>query len=86
MADSSEPTTTPLQRFVINCIGLLGLLYGAVPILRVVLGFDALSFTVAPYAWLRLEGPMRVVPPLIVFVVCLVVVWVIEQRAGRRSP
>jgi hypothetical protein len=48
MADASEPQTTALQRFAINCIGLVGLLYGAVPILRVVLGFDALSFTAAP--------------------------------------
>lgn len=85
MADSSEPHTTALQRFAINCIGLLGLLYGAVPILRLVLGFDAMAFTAAPYAWLRLEGAMRVLPPLVVFVVCLVVVWAIERRAGSRS-
>jgi hypothetical protein len=85
MADASEPQTTALQRFAINCIGLVGLLYGAVPILRVVLGFDALSFTAAPYAWLQLEGGMRVVPPLIVFVICLVAAWAIEHRATGRS-
>ena len=85
MADSPEPQTTALQRFAINCIGLVGLVYGAVPILRVVLGFDAMAFTAAPYAWLRLEGAMRVVPPLVVFVACLVAAWAIEHRATGRS-
>jgi hypothetical protein len=85
MADPPEPQTTALQRFAINCIGLVGLVYGAVPILRVVLGFDAMAFTAAPYAWLRLEGAMRVVPPLVVFVACLVAAWAIEHRATGRS-
>jgi hypothetical protein len=85
MADSPEPQTTARQRFAINCIGLVGLVYGAVPILRVVLGFDAMAFTAAPYGWLRLEGAMRVVPPLVVFVACLVAAWAIEHRATGRS-
>jgi hypothetical protein len=85
MADSPEPQTTALQRFAINCIGLVGLIYGAVPILRVVLGFDAMSFTAAPYAWLQLDGAMRALPPLLVFVACLVGAWAIEHHATSRG-
>jgi hypothetical protein len=50
-----------------------------------VLGFDAMSFTAAPYDWLQLEGGMRAVPPLLVFVACLVGAWAIEHHATSRG-
>ncbi|WP_347351538.1 hypothetical protein [Intrasporangium sp.] len=85
MADPTEPATTAWQRFLINVIGLAGIVYGGLAIVYYLLGFDAISFAAAPYRWLQLEGLVRYVPPLIVFVVCFVVVWAIEQHAARRS-
>lgn len=84
MADQSEPQTTAKERFAINVIGLVGLVFGGLPIVRYLLGLDFAEFTEAPYGWLRLEGAIRYVPPAIVFVVCFVIVWAIEQRAARR--
>lgn len=81
MAAPSEPTTTALQRFLINIVGLVGLVYGGLAIIYYLLGFSALSFAASPYEWLQLGGGMRFVPPIVLFVLCFVVVWAIERRA-----
>ncbi|MDN5795360.1 MAG: hypothetical protein L0H79_06360 [Intrasporangium sp.] len=85
MADPTEPATTAGQRFLINVIGLAGIVYGGLAIVYYLLGFGALSFAAAPYRWLQLEGLVRYVPPLIVFVVCFVIVWAVERRAARSA-
>lgn len=85
MAEPTEPTTTALQRFLINIIGLVGLVYGGLAIVYYLLGFGALSFATAPYEWLQLSGGIRFMPPIIVFVVCLVIVWAIERRAAQSA-
>lgn len=85
MAAPTEPATTAWQRFLINVIGLVGLVYGGLAVVYYLLEVSMLSFAAAPYGWLRLEGGMRYVPPALVFVVCFVVVWAIERRASRAS-
>jgi hypothetical protein len=85
VADQTQPATTAWQRFLINIIGLVGLLYGGLAVVYYLLQVSALSFAAAPYGWLGLEGAIRFVPPILVFVVCFVVVWAIERRADQ-SP
>lgn len=85
MAGSSEPATTAWQRFVINVVGLVGIVYGGLAVVYYLLGFGALSFAAAPYGWLRLAGVARFLPPVLVFAVCFVVVWAIERGAGRTT-
>ena len=85
MAEPTEPATTAWQRFLINLIGLVGLVYGGLAIVYYLLQVSALSFAAAPYGWLRLEGGTRFLPPALVFVVCFVIVWAIERRANQSA-
>jgi len=71
-------------RFLINCIGIVGLVFGVLPIVRYVLELDLFAFSTAPYDWLRLEGAMRYLPPVMVLVVCGVAAYLLEKRLGRR--
>ncbi|MEO7753089.1 MAG: hypothetical protein ABIS35_06710 [Terracoccus sp.] len=68
------------QRFVINVVGALGLVFGVLPIVRYLLQLDLFAFTDAPYAWLELEGGARFLPPAMVLVVCLGVAFWLERR------
>ena len=70
-------------RFVINVVGVIGLLFGVLPIVRYLLDLSLFEFTVAPYEWLKLEGAARFLPPGLVLVVCIVVAYVLEQRLSR---
>lgn len=85
MATPTEPATTGAQRFLINVIGLVGLVYGGLAIVYYLLGAEVLSFAAVPYDWLRLEGAMRFLPPAVVFIACFVIVWAIERRANDRA-
>lgn len=71
-------------RFLINCIGVVGLVFGVLAIVRYVLELDLFAFATAPYDWLQLEGAMRYVPPVIVLVVCGVAAYLLEKRLERR--
>lgn len=79
--DDSGPSRR--QLFVINLVGVIGLVFGAVPILKYLLDLDFASFTVAPYAWLGLEGAARLLPPAMLVVVCGFLAWWLERRASR---
>ena len=68
------------SRLLINVVGLVGLLFGALPIVRYLLDLSFFGFTVAPYAWLRLEGAARFLPPAMVLVVCIVAAYALERR------
>jgi hypothetical protein len=68
------------SRFVINVVGLVGLLFGALPIARYLLDLSFFGFTTAPYDWLQLTGFMRYVPPLMVLVLCMAAAYVLERR------
>ena len=68
------------SRFVINVVGLVGLLFGALPIVRYLLDLSFFEFTVAPYAWLHLEGAARFLPTGLVLVVCIAAAYVLERR------
>lgn len=72
-------------RFVINMVGVVGLLFGVLPIVRYLLDLGIFGFTTAPYDWLGLEGAARFLPPAIVLVACIVVAWALEKRLERRS-
>jgi hypothetical protein len=71
-------------RFLINCIGVVGLVFGVLAIVRYVLELDLFAFATAPYDWLQLEGAMRYVPPVMVLVVCGVAAYLLEKRLERR--
>ena len=71
-------------RFVINLVGLVGLVFGVIPIVRYLLDLGFFGFTTAPYDWLRLDGFMRFVPPALVLVVCLVTAFALEKRLERQ--
>lgn len=71
------------QLFVINLVGVIGLVFGVVPILKYLLDLDFASFTVAPYGWLGLEGPARLLPPVMVLLVCGFLAWWLERRTAR---
>jgi hypothetical protein len=68
------------SRFVINVVGLVGLLFGVLPIVRYLLDLSFFGFTTAPYDWLGLEGAARFLPPGMVLVVCIVAAYVLERR------
>lgn len=81
MTESQD--TNARLRFVINVVGVIGLLFGVLPIVRYLLDLSLFEFTVAPYEWLKLEGAARFLPPGLVLVVCIVVAYVLEQRLSR---
>ncbi len=80
---TESPDTSARTRFVINLVGVIGLLFGVLPIVRYLLDLSLFEFTVAPYEWLKLEGGARFIPPGMVLVVCIVVAYVLEQRLSR---
>jgi hypothetical protein len=69
--------------FVINMIGVVGLVFGVLPILRYLLQLDFFEFTTAPYDWLQLEGAARFLPPAIVLAVCIAAAYLLEKRLER---
>jgi len=81
MTDSQD--TGARSRFVINLVGVVGIVFGVLPILRYLLDLSFFEFTVAPYEWLGLEGAARFLPPAMVLVVCIAVAYVLEQRLPR---
>jgi hypothetical protein len=82
MAESRESTGAGM-RFVINMVGVIGLVFGVLPIVRYLLDLTIFDFVVAPYDWLQLEGAARYLPPLMVLVVCIVVAYLLEKRLQR---
>ena len=83
MADPQQSTGAG-TRFVINMIGVVGLVFGVLPIVRYLLQLDFFEFTTAPYDWLQLEGAARYLPPVMVLVVCIVAAYLLEKRLERR--
>ncbi|GAA1981019.1 hypothetical protein GCM10009817_22610 [Terrabacter lapilli] len=81
MSESPEPGGG--TRLVINLVGLIGIVFGVLPIVRYLLDLSIFELTTAPYDWLRLEGAARYLPPAMVLVACIVVAYVLEQRAQR---
>ncbi|KRC84415.1 hypothetical protein ASE25_21550 [Terrabacter sp. Root85] len=80
----TDPQDTGARsRFVINLVGVIGIVFGVLPIVRYLLDLSLFEFTVAPYAWLQLEGAARFLPPGMVLVACIVVAYVLEQRLSR---
>ncbi|MCU1537979.1 MAG: hypothetical protein JWP82_2330 [Humibacillus sp.] len=84
MAEAPDSTGAS-ARFVINIIGAIGLVFGMLPILRYVLQLDFFEFSTAPYAWLRLEGAARFLPPALVLAVCVGAAYLLEKRLERPS-
>ena len=82
MADSQQATGAG-TRFVINLIGVVGLVFGVLPIVRYLLQLELFWFSTAPYDWLQLEGAARFLPPAIVLVVCMVAAYLLEKRLER---
>ena len=82
MAEPQQSTGAG-TRFVINMIGVVGLVFGVLPILRYLLQLDFFEFTTAPYDWLQLEGAARFLPPAIVLVVCMAAAYLLEKRLER---
>ncbi|MDN5766134.1 MAG: hypothetical protein L0H96_09760 [Humibacillus sp.] len=70
------------RRFVINIVGVIGLVFGALAVLRYLLDSDILSFSTAPYRWLGLEGGARFIPPVMVLVVCIALAYWLERGAA----
>lgn len=83
MADP-QPSTGAGTRFVINMIGVIGLVFGVLPIVRYLLELEFFGFSTAPYDWLQLEGAARFLPPAIVLVVCMAAAYLLEKRLERR--
>ena len=82
MAEPQQSTGAG-TRFVINMIGVVGLVFGVLPILRYLLQLDFFEFTTAPYDWLQLEGAARFLPPAIVLAVCIAAAYLLEKRLER---
>ncbi|MGW5240440.1 hypothetical protein ACWEOW_16045 [Monashia sp. NPDC004114] len=82
MTESRESTGAGL-RFVINMVGVVGLVFGVLPILHYLLDLSIFDFAVAPYDWLQLDGAARYLPPVIVLVVCIVVAYLLEKRLEK---
>jgi hypothetical protein len=78
-----QQSTGAGTRFVINMIGVVGLVFGVLPILRYLLQLDFFEFTTAPYDWLQLEGAARFLPPAIVLAVCIAAAYLLEKRLER---
>ena len=64
-------------------IGVVGLVFGVLPILRYLLQLDFFEFTTAPYDWLQLEGAARFLPPAIVLGLCIAAAYLLEKRLER---
>ncbi|WP_404389306.1 hypothetical protein [Humibacillus xanthopallidus] len=79
-----QPSTGAGTRFVINMIGVVGLVFGVLPIVRYLLQLEIFEFSTAPYDWLQLEGAARFLPPAIVLVVCMAAAYLLEKRLERR--
>jgi hypothetical protein len=82
VADPQQSTGAG-TRFVINMIGVVGLVFGVLPILRYLLQREFFEFTTAPYDWLQLEGAARFLPPAIVLAVCIAAAYLLEKRLER---
>lgn len=67
-------------RFAVNVVGMVGLVFGALPVAKYLFDLPIFDFTIAPYGWLRLEGAARLLPPAMVLVASLVVAWLLERR------
>lgn len=80
---SDAPESQGGMRLLINLVGVVGIVFGVLPIVRYLLDLSVLELTTAPYDWLRLEGAARFLPPVMVLVVCIVVAYLLEQRLGR---
>ena len=80
---SDAPETRGGMRLLINVIGVVGIVFGVLPIVRYLLDLSIFELTTAPYDWLRLEGAARYLPPAMVLVVCIVVAYLLEQRTER---
>jgi hypothetical protein len=78
MTESQD--TGARSRLVINLIGVVGILFGVLPIVRYLLDLQLFEFTVAPYEWLELEGAARYLPPVMVLVACIVAAYLLEKR------
>ncbi|KRB47291.1 hypothetical protein [Terrabacter sp. Root181] len=81
MTESQD--TGARSRLVINLVGVVGILFGVLPIVRYLLDLSYFELTTAPYGWLELEGAMRFLPPAMVLVGCIVLAYVLEQRLSR---
>ena len=82
MADPQQSTGAG-TRFAINTIGVVGIVFGVLPILRYLLELGFFEFTTAPYDWLELEGAARFLPPAIVLAVCMAAAYLLEKRLER---
>jgi hypothetical protein len=81
--DDADASSGAGTRFLINLIGIIGLVFGALPIVKYLLDLTIFDFAAAPYEWLQLEGAARYLPPLVVLVVCIVLAYVLEKRTRR---
>ena len=72
-------------RLVINMVGVVGIVFGLLPIVKYLLDLTIFEFSVAPYAWLRLEGAARYLPPVMVLAVCIVVAYFLERRLSAAD-
>jgi hypothetical protein len=80
----ADPQSTGAgTRFLINMIGVIGLVFGVLPIVRYLLQLGIFEFSTAPYDWLELEGAARYLPPAIVLVVCMAAAYLLEKRLER---
>lgn len=60
----SDPQDTGARsRFVINLVGVVGIVFGVLPIVRYLLELSFFEFTVAPYEWLQARGGRAVPAP-----------------------
>ena len=66
---------------MINTVGVIGLVFGALPVLRYLFDSDILAFSDAPYRWLGLEGGARFLPPVMVLAVCIAIAYWLERKA-----
>jgi hypothetical protein len=83
VAEQRESTGAGM-RLLINMIGVVGIVFGVLPIVKYLLDLTIFDFSVAPYEWLQLEGAARYLPPVLVLVVCIVAAYVLEKRMERR--
>lgn len=81
MADSPE-TSSVVRRFLINTVGVIGLVFGALPIVRYLFESEVLAFTDTPYRWLQLGGSARFLPPVLVLVSCIAIAFVLERQGA----
>lgn len=84
MVTNPPVTSGAGRRFVINVVGVIGLVFGALPVLRYLFDSDLLTFSTAPYNWLGLEGGARFLPPAMVLAVAIAVAFWLERRSVER--